>query len=62
MFGAKARPMKPRPEQKMVPSRIGRRPIRSERRPQTGSAKKLPIEKAVNIQVTCQAGAWKAWA
>ena len=61
-LGAKARATNPRPLQKMVPSRIGRRPMRSDSRPQNGSAKKLPMEKAVKIQVTCQAGAWKDWA
>ena len=62
MLGAKARAMKPRPLAAMVPIRMGRRPMRSDRRPHTGSAKKLPMEKAVKAQVTCQAGAWKDWA
>jgi hypothetical protein len=32
----------------------------SDSRPQVGSAKKLPSEKAVNTQVICHTGAWKA--
>ena len=44
----------------MVMISTGLRPIRSDSRPQKGSPRNWPKEKAENSRVTCQAGALNA--
>ena len=60
-FGEKASPTYITAAIEMVVISTGRRPIRSDSRPHTGSPRNWPNEKAENKRVICQAGAWNAW-